>query len=113
MFRSIMLVLLVLAAPFSAQALDCTGLDTLVCSGPTLQGTIGLPPEADYTTCGDTFPHHYKLYNVALVIFHKHSPPISTVFPHPPGPTSRLAQNYKTCITIPLFSSDIPELHPA
>jgi len=75
-----MLVLLVLAAPFSAQALDCTGLDTLVCSGPTLQGTIGLPPEADYTTCGDTFPHHYKLYNVALVIFHKLSPPISTVF---------------------------------
>jgi hypothetical protein len=66
MFRSLLPVLLVLAAPLSAQALDCTGIPDLVCDGPALQGTIGLQPEADYMTCGDTFPHHYKLYSVTL-----------------------------------------------
>ena len=39
------------------------------------------------------------------VIFHKHSPPISNIIPHPLGPTSRLSHGYKKRIMIPRFSS--------
>jgi len=49
-----------------------------------------------------------------IVIFHKHSPPISNIIPHPLGPTSRLSQNYKTRIMISRISPfGSPGLLPA
>lgn len=66
MFRCLILSLGMIVAATSVQAFDCSGAVPLTCNGPTVAGTIGIPPQIDFAQCGNTTPVHHKLYTLTL-----------------------------------------------
>ena len=66
MIRSIIALLFVAMIPSYAVAFDCSGAVPLICNGPALNGTIGIPPELPFTQCGGTINYQHKLYSLNL-----------------------------------------------
>lgn len=66
MTRLLLLCLCLLACAGAASAFDCSGAVPLTCNGPTLGGTIGIPPELTFNQCGGTTPYKHKVYSLVL-----------------------------------------------